>query len=197
MSKAGIKLLVFLVVIGWMHNQCTYHTSQIGTNTNRTTTNDSEHKETTTEVSKKTEITKKESNSKWSEEKLRQEIVAYSKQLIGSKYKYGGMSPSGFDCSGFTGHVLKEFDISLERTSTSQSKQGKKIKLEDAQPGDLVFFAKSGRIFHVAIIASNKKSKTEIIHSTTSKGVITSDLKNSSYWLPKLHSVRDITPLFN
>ena len=49
------------------------------------------------------------------------EIVSYAKKYIGSKYKYGGSSPSGFDCSGFTSYVYKHFGYSLSRTSSAQS----------------------------------------------------------------------------
>lgn len=205
MSRTGIKLLIYLFAIGWLHSQCTYKVSQVGTHSNRTTqptstqptTSETTISTTETADKPKERTTTDEPSPEWTDAKLRTEIVAYSKQLIGSKYKYGGTAPNGFDCSGFTGHVMKEFDIPLDRTSSSQAKQGKKISLKDAKPGDLVFFSRSGKIFHVAIIASNKKGKTEIVHSTSSKGVIVNDLKSSSYWLPKLHSVRDVTSLVN
>ena len=74
-------------------------------------------------------------------------VVAYAKQFIGVKYTYGGTSPStGFDCSGFTSYVYKNFGISLPRTSGGQSGVGTSVSRANLAPGDLVIY--SG---HVAI----------------------------------------------
>ena len=74
-------------------------------------------------------------------------VVAYAKQFMGVKYKYGGTSPStGFDCSGFTSYVYKNFGISLPRTSDGQSAVGTAVSRANLMPGDLVIY--SG---HVAI----------------------------------------------
>lgn len=74
-------------------------------------------------------------------------VVAYAKQFIGTKYTYGGSSPStGFDCSGFTSYVYKNFGVSLPRTSGGQSGAGTAVSKSDLAPGDLVIY--SG---HVAI----------------------------------------------
>ena len=74
-------------------------------------------------------------------------VVAYAKQFIGIKYKYGGTSPStGFDCSGFTSYVYKHFGINLPRTSGGQSGAGVAVSRANLVPGDLVIY--SG---HVAI----------------------------------------------
>lgn len=74
-------------------------------------------------------------------------VVAYAKQFIGTKYKYGGSSPStGFDCSGFTSYVYKNFGVSLPRTSGGQAGVGSKVDRNNLAAGDLVIY--SG---HVAI----------------------------------------------
>lgn len=74
-------------------------------------------------------------------------VVAYAKQFIGTKYTYGGSSPStGFDCSGFTSYVYKNFGVSLPRTSGGQASAGTAVSKSNLAPGDLVIY--SG---HVAI----------------------------------------------
>lgn len=74
-------------------------------------------------------------------------IVSYAKQFIGTKYTYGGSSPStGFDCSGFTSYVYKHFGVSLPRTSGGQSGVGTAVSRNNLAAGDLVIY--SG---HVAI----------------------------------------------
>ncbi len=74
-------------------------------------------------------------------------VVAYAKQFIGTKYTYGGSTPStGFDCSGFTSYVYKNFGVSLPRTSGGQSGAGVAVSRDNLVAGDLVIY--SG---HVAI----------------------------------------------
>lgn len=74
-------------------------------------------------------------------------VVAYAKQFIGTKYTYGGSSPStGFDCSGFTSYVYRNFGVSLPRTSGGQSGAGTPVSRSNLAVGDLVIY--SG---HVAI----------------------------------------------
>lgn len=76
-------------------------------------------------------------------------IVEYAKQFLDVPYVYGGATPSGFDCSGFTMYVYKKFGISMGHGAQMQSKIGKAIKTDktsasslkkNLQPGDLVFF---------------------------------------------------------
>lgn len=97
-------------------------------------------KEAKKQETTQTEASKTSSNSGES-------VVSYAKQFIGTKYTYGGTSPStGFDCSGFTSYVYRHFGVSLPRTSGGQSGVGTAVTKANLQAGDLVIY--SG---HVAI----------------------------------------------
>ena len=65
------------------------------------------------------------------------EVVAYAKQFLGCKYVYGGTSPSGFDCSGFTQYVYKHFGVNLNRTAESQASNGTAVSKSNLKAGDL------------------------------------------------------------
>ena len=82
------------------------------------------------------------------------EVVEYAKKYLGYKYVSGGASPAkGFDCSGFTTYVYKNFGVSLNRTSGGQSNNGVAVSKDDLQPGDLVLFNNDAntKIGHVGI----------------------------------------------
>ena len=128
------------------------------------------------------------------EEKLREDITRQAKKYVGVKYKYAGKSPKGFDCSGFTGYVFGKFDINLSASSQAQSTTGKKVSLSKAKGGDLLFFGKHGKINHVALIVSNSSNGLEVIHSTSSKGVMVQNVSKSSYWKPRILYARDVLP---
>ena len=109
------------------------------------------------------------------------QIAQYALQYVGCPYVYGGSSPSGFDCSGFTTYVMKHFGYSINRTASSQMDNGTSVSKSQLQPGDLVFFNSgnsSKRATHVGIYTGNG----QFVHASTSTtGVIISDL-NSSYY---------------
>lgn len=111
-----------------------------------------------------------------------QEVVDYVKTFLGSRYVYGGASPSkGFDCSGLTMYVYKKFGVNLPHSATAQSKIGAKVEKSSLQLGDLVFFSDYRTykgIGHCGIYIGDNK----FIHASTEKtGVITSSLTSGSY----------------
>lgn len=126
--------------------------------------------------------------------KVRQNLVRKGEELVGSKYKYGGTTPKGFDCSGFTGYVYNTIGLNITRSSSSQSKLGEKIELAKALPGDLVFFkdVKNRKIDHVAMVISNNNKGVVVVHSTTSSGVRKDNITHSKYWKPKILFARRI-----
>jgi cell wall-associated NlpC family hydrolase len=125
---------------------------------------------------------------------LRDEIVEYAQQHLGARYRSAGKTPGGFDCSGFVYHIMKEFDIRMASSSSTQERQGAKITAKDAMPGDLVFFrrSKGGRVFHVAMVLENDEGDLTLIHSTSSRGVVIDKLKNSAYWRSKHMTFRNV-----
>ena len=128
------------------------------------------------------------------ERQLRQEIVRYALSLEGSSYKYSGISPrTGFDCSGFTSYVLKQFKIPVSSASTSQSTEGWPVDLKSVQPGDLIIFGKNKRnIQHVAMVVERNRKGIIVVHSTTSRGVIRENISTSTYWEPLILSARNV-----
>lgn len=125
---------------------------------------------------------------------LRRNIVGYAQKFVGAPYQYAGTSPkTGFDCSGFTSFVLKEFRIPVSPASARQATEGIKVPLETVLPGDLVFFSQDGnRISHVAMVVERTKTGIVCVHSTTSRGVITENITTSTYWKPRIQYARDV-----
>ncbi|MGM9924507.1 MAG: C40 family peptidase [Bacillus sp. (in: firmicutes)] len=101
-------------------------------------------------------------------------------KYIGTPYKWGGITPSGFDCSGFVNYNYKKAGISVPRTSASQHQTGKYVGINGLRKGDLVFFNTSGKgVSHVGIHIGNNK----FVHAS-STGVRVDSMSNS-YWKPK------------
>ena len=112
---------------------------------------------------------------------LAQRIIATGKKYIGVPYVWGGSTPSGFDCSGFTQYVFRQHGIQLPRTSAQQYSVGTWVAKSNLRPGDLVFFNTSGSgVSHLGIYLGNG----DFLHASSSKGVMISQLSNS-YWAPR------------
>ena len=115
-------------------------------------------------------------------------IVDTAKSYLGVNYVYGGASPSGFDCSGFTMYVYQQFGYSLPHTATGQWQSGLGTRVWSIgalQPGDLVFFNDPSRnagkaCSHAGIYIGNG----QFVHSSSSRsqGVIISDLTSGYYY---------------
>ncbi|WP_432507040.1 C40 family peptidase [Kineococcus arenarius] len=86
---------------------------------------------------------------------LGQQILAVADDYAGVPYVYGGSTPAGFDCSGYTSYVLRQVGISVPRTSNAQLAASTRISRAEAVAGDLVFFTDGGRAYHVGIYAGD------------------------------------------
>jgi peptidoglycan DL-endopeptidase CwlO len=118
----------------------------------------------------------------------RNDIITFAKKQIGVPYVWAGSTPSGFDCSGFTGYIMKEFGKTIPRRAVDQEKEAKKVKSKNVQKGDLVFFDSGYGISHVGIVVSEKGAPLQMIHASSSKGVIITDVSKSDYWMQRLVS---------
>ncbi|MGX9133353.1 C40 family peptidase [Rummeliibacillus sp. JY-2-4R] len=117
---------------------------------------------------------------KTSESTVLSDIVSTGKQYLGVPYVYGGTTPAGFDCSGFTRYVYAKHGISLPRTSRAQRAAVKYTN--NPQPGDLVFFnVGGGAITHVAIYAGNGM----LVHAAGNRVQYQT---MSTYWKYYVHS---------
>ncbi|MCI8838064.1 MAG: SH3 domain-containing protein [Hungatella sp.] len=118
----------------------------------------------------------------------RNQIVNFAIKYVGNPYVWGGTSLTrGADCSGFVQSVMKNFGITLPRTSREQAKVGRSIKSSEMRPGDLIFYANSsGTINHVAMYIGNG----QIVHAASSRSGI--KISTWNYRSPKtIRSVID------
>ncbi|WP_096200883.1 C40 family peptidase [Bacillus sp. FJAT-45350] len=118
-------------------------------------------------------------NERESDQSISRNVIDTAKNLKGSPYRWGGTSPSGFDCSGFLQYVFKEHGKSVPRKVSDIWKTAGSVS--SLKKGDLVFFStyKLGPS-HVGIYLGNQT----FIHSGSSTGVTISNM-DSSYWGPR------------
>lgn len=111
-------------------------------------------------------------------------IVSNALKYKGVRYKFGGTTKKGMDCSGVVYVAFDSENVQLPRISRDMAKRGKKISLSKVKKGDLLFFrtSKSKRsINHVGLVVSHIKGQIKFVHATTSRGVIVSNL-SEKYW---------------
>lgn len=122
------------------------------------------------------------------------ELTTYAKKFTGTPYKFGGTTPSGFDCSGYLRYVFNNFDVSLPRTAAEQYKIGTGVSKSNLKEGDMVFFSgtyKAG-ISHAGIYVGSGN-----FISATSSGVTIANLNTNPYWAPKYTGARRLSEIKN
>ncbi len=115
---------------------------------------------------------------------LAEDIINEAEKYDGVRYKYGGTTNKGMDCSGLIFTAFLEHGISLPRSSSQIATTGDWIDVKQVNKGDLLFFAtqqNSRTINHVGLVTYAGNDRIDFIHSTTSAGVITSSLAER-YW---------------
>lgn len=122
-------------------------------------------------------------------------VLNVAGSYVGAPYVYGGTTPAGFDCSGFTQYVFGLQGVRLPRTSREQAQVGMAVAAEwrAVAPGDLVMFSENGPISHVAIYAGNNR----IIHSSSSGGGVRYDdlsTVRGEWFVDHMVAARRVTP---
>ena len=77
---------------------------------------------------------------------------------------------------------MRQAQIQLPRTSHEQARLGRKKEVTKVRPGDLIFFGHGNRVTHVAIVLSRDRNRIDVVHSTSSRGVVRDNILGSEYW---------------
>lgn len=112
-------------------------------------------------------------------------VIHVAESYLGVPYRYGGTSKTGVDCSGLLLNCYREIGVNLPRTAKEQSKFGKRKGWGSVRPGDVVYFKfkEKGKKkwYHAGLITKVSDDKVEFIHASSSRGVVTADLKAPYY----------------
>ena len=115
-------------------------------------------------------------------------IINYAKRFLGVPYRYGGTTPSGFDCSGFINYIFGSFGFDLVRTSYGLAELGTTVMLSEIRPGDLMFFkgsnVNSSSVGHVALVVEVTPEAIKFIHSANT-GVRIDNFKTSQSYIQR------------
>jgi cell wall-associated NlpC family hydrolase len=126
-----------------------------------------------------------------------QSLVSFATRHLHIPYRSGGSSKKGFDCSGFVRYCFNHWNIVLPHSSAAQAEHGEAVELDDARPGDLIFFkgnsTRSKRIGHVGIITEVAPGYVKFIHSAW-KGGIRYDLLNAAYYSKRFVAIKRMLP---
>ena len=114
----------------------------------------------------------------------RNAIVEFACQFVGNPYVWGGTSlTNGADCSGFVQSVYANYGYSIPRVACDQALYGTQIPIQDAEPGDLIFYAKQGYVYHVSMYIGNGR----VVQAYSTKaGIITSEIGPNAVWATKI-----------
>lgn len=129
------------------------------------------------------------------EESIVADLLREAANYTGVVYRRGGKTPTGFDCSGFTSYVFRQFGYTLSPSSRGQYTEGDAVATEDIMPGDLVFFKgrRSGQVGHVGIAIEHNTvtGVTTFIHAAV-KGGIRVDTTDQPYYKQRFLGARRV-----
>lgn len=126
---------------------------------------------------------------------MQDSIVDYADNFLGVRYRYGGKSRKGFDCTGFVQTVYERFGYTTPRSSSAIKTVGKEIVRDSAQIGDLVYFtgrnSRSKRPGHVGIITEIRNGVIYFIHASVNYGISYSHT-NTRYYKRRYLGIRRV-----
>lgn len=96
-------------------------------------------------------------------------IIGEAMKYIGTPYRWGGKTPAGFDCAGFVRYVYSKFGLTLGPSAPSQVREGTRLKNEEIQPGDLVFYGGSRNrksVGHVGLVTEVNSEGFKFVHAS-------------------------------
>ncbi len=171
MPRKSIILLIIVSTLGSciVKKKTTYSKTRTVT----VTSDESPPPTTSSKKERKKKVNKKADN-----------VVAHAMTFTGTRYKFGGTTKKGMDCSGLVYMALLENEIPFPRVSYNMANEGKRVRLNEVEKGDLLFFktTKSGkRINHVGLVVDVEGDNIRFIHATSSRGVIVSSLREG-FW---------------
>jgi cell wall-associated NlpC family hydrolase len=113
-------------------------------------------------------------------------VIQIANRLKGRPYRYGGVTPRGFDCSGFVHYTYRKAGIPIPRTTQAQYLAAQRVTVDQARPGDLLFFSvDSKKLSHVGLYAGNG----QFIHASTSRKRVIDASLDDPYWRKRLIAV--------
>lgn len=116
--------------------------------------------------------------------KTREAMVNFALQFVGNPYVWGGTSlTNGADCSGFVQSIYSYFGYSIPRVAEDQSRYGMQIPISSAQPGDLIFYARNGYVYHVSMYIGDGR----VVQAANRRaGIITSGIGEAAVWATRI-----------
>lgn len=116
-------------------------------------------------------------------------VTATALSLRGTPYVWGGATPKGFDCSGFTSYVFARHGVSLPRTAEDQYRIGEAVAARDLEPGDLVFFSTiAPGPSHVGLAIGDGR----FVHAPSERGAVRVEALSARYWQRRYLGARRI-----
>lgn len=116
---------------------------------------------------------------------LRLRAATVAQDMVGVRYRYGGSTPRGFDCSGLVHYAYQSAGLNVPRTSVDQYRAARLISLHDASPGDLLFFKGWRSVSHVGIYLGDNR----FVHAPSKGKSVTVTRLDDEYYRTRLVSV--------
>jgi murein DD-endopeptidase len=126
-----------------------------------------------------------------SEPSTLEQVAITARRMVGVRYHYGGSDPRGFDCSGLVFYAYREAGVLVARTAREQLRASHALDVDQALPGDLVFFRMSKRAWHVGIYLDGQR----FIHAPSTGKAVEIDSLDDEYYLRHRIQIRRLDAL--